>query len=242
MDALSLVLHSLQLQTQCPSSIVVADDGSGPDLRHIVGEFSDLPIVVSWQPDAGFRAARARNLGLSKLTDTYVIFIDGDCICPPQFIQNHLSLASPRKIVTGGRVLLTENETARILKRGLVTLDDMFSPVKFRSAPLGFFRDLNPRSTQGVKTCNLGLFLSDVLAVGGFDESYKGWGLEDSDFVERLLHNGLTIRNGRLRVCVAHLYHPEEKGKRLSPNTARLERVTNDPSCILPTRSLFVER
>jgi len=242
MDALSLVLRSLKQQTQCPSSIVVADDGSGPDLRHILGEFSDLPIVVSWQPDAGFRAARTRNLGLLKINTPYVIFIDGDCICPPQFVQNHPSLASPKKIVTGGRVLLTESETAHVLKRGLKPRDRIFSHTKFKSVPLGFLRDLNPKSTRGIKTCNLGLFLADALLVDGFDEGYTGWGLEDSDFVERLLHKGLTVRNGRLKACVAHLYHPEESGKRLSPNASRLERVMGDPSSVLPSQSVFGER
>jgi len=45
-----------------------------------------------------------------------------------------------------------------------------------------------------------------------------------------------------LKACVAHLYHPEESGKRLSPNASRLERVMGDPSSVLPSQSVFGER
>ena len=46
-------------------------------------------------------------------------------------------------------------------------------------------------------------------AVGGFNESFKSWGLEDSEFAVRALGAMATIRDGRYALAVLHMYHPE---------------------------------
>ena len=42
-----------------------------------------------------------------------------------------------------------------------------------------------------MKTCNLAAWRDDLVRVNGLDETYSGWGLEDSDLVIRLLHAGV---------------------------------------------------
>ena len=60
---------------------------------------------------------------------------------------------------------------------------------KFYSYPLRAFEALG----------NLGIWRSDFDRVGGFDETYRGWGYEDSDLVIRLLragvHSGPRVRH-----------------------------------------------
>jgi len=241
-EALALVLESLRQQTRSPDLIVVADDGSTPEIRYVVEKHAALPVTLAWQPDVGFRAARARNLAISRIQDGYVIFIDGDCLCPPNFVANHCRLSKCGRLLTGGRVLLSRPQTDDLMKCGPKKYSDQFSSAKFWYLPLGPLRDIKSQSSVGVKTCNMSLHLRDLLEVSGFDESYRGWGLEDTDFVERLIHSGLRVRNGRLGVCVAHLHHTEQSRDQYSVNAERLSEVVNDPNRIKPQRSIYLDR
>lgn len=48
----------------------------------------------------------------------------------------------------------------------------------------------------------------------GFDESYEGHGLEDSDFVLRLLRSGLKRKNVEYCSPVLHLFHDRKIAQR----------------------------
>jgi glycosyltransferase involved in cell wall biosynthesis len=241
-EALALVLESLRQQIRSPDLIVVADDGSTPEIRHIVETLAALPVTLAWQPDVGFRAARARNLAISRIQSGYVIFIDGDCLCPPHFVSNHCRLAKLGTLVSGGRVLVSPENTRELMQRDSREFSNLFSSAKFWSLPLGILRDLNKDSSVGVKTCNMALHMDDLLMVCGFDESYRGWGLEDTDFVERLIHSGLRVRNGRLGVCVAHLHHTEQSRDQYSVNAEKLANVVANRDCTEPQRSMLMDR
>ena len=58
-------------------------------------------------------------------------------------------------------------------------------------------------------------------AIGGFDESYVGWGGEDNDFIDRAGFFGGVYRFGYLPML--HLQHPPQPGK-LSPTTGAIRR------------------
>jgi predicted glycosyltransferase involved in capsule biosynthesis len=62
-----------------------------------------------------------------------------------------------------------------------------------------------------------------LIRVNGLDESYEGWGLEDSDLVIRLLHAGVRHKNARLAATVFHLWHPEQDRVSLADNQKRLD-------------------
>jgi len=241
-DALHLVLRSVAQQIVKVDQVIVADDGSTIETAAVIERWkTELPLAHAWQPDQGFRAARARNVAIEQATAKYLIFIDGDCVLPPWFIEAHLTLRREKSIVAGGRVLLSAEETASALARVSGALPS-FSHWKLKSWPLGVLRDLQPTQWRIVRTCNLGVSRTDALAVAGFDESYVGWGREDSDFVVRLLHAGCRIRQARLAASVVHLYHAEQPRDAVSRNDERFQRVLNDPSIILPQQSRLVSR
>ncbi|HKC45115.1 MAG TPA: galactosyltransferase-related protein, partial [Burkholderiales bacterium] len=65
----------------------------------------------------------------------------------------------------------------------------------------------------------------DLERVNGLDESYSGWGLEDSDLVIRLLHAGVRHKSARFAAPLFHLWHPENDRSRLADNQRRLDAV-----------------
>ena len=75
------------------------------------------------------------------------------------------------------------------------------------------------------KTCNLSAWRADLVRVNGLDESYSGWGLEDSDLVIRLLHAGVRHKNARFAAPVLHLWHRENDRSLLPENRRRLEEI-----------------
>ncbi|NCX23567.1 MAG: glycosyl transferase family 2, partial [Betaproteobacteria bacterium] len=72
---------------------------------------------------------------------------------------------------------------------------------------------------------DLALWRKDLLAVNGFEESYEGWGLEDTDLVIRLLRNGQKHRSGRFLTSLFHLWHPENDRSRLKQNQMLLDQL-----------------
>src|SRR5206468_325227 len=67
---------------------------------------------------------------------------------------------------------------------------------------------------------NLGVWRSDLERVNGFDESFVGWGYEDSDLVLRLFHAGVARKDGAFATEVFHLWHREARRDQESSNRA----------------------
>lgn len=241
-DTLNLLLESVVVQRQLPDEIIVADDGSDDKTRQICATWSSiLNIKHCWQPDNGFRAARARNLALLKSTHDLCVLIDGDCIIPRDFIQQHLRMLNDtKKIVAGGRHLLSKKKSKNVLREGKQSFASIFKHFKFMSVKLGGLRDLRPHFWQSARTCNLSFQRDLALTIKGFDESFKGWGLEDSDFVIRALNEGYQIRSARLGACVAHLWHKEQPKAKLVSEISKLHRLV-ESGLTRPAKSVLME-
>ena len=91
--------------------------------------------------------------------------------------------------------------------------------------PFGPLRRLRSRQWRGARSCNLGIWRSDLERIDGFDASYTGWGREDSDLLIRLLRSGLRRKDGRFATGVIHLWHPHVDRAQLAANDARLHAV-----------------
>src|SRR6201991_5311872 len=65
-------------------------------------------------------------------------------------------------------------------------------------ARLGPMRKIRPQYWWGARSCNLAVWRTDLGRVDGFDGSYVGWGLEDSDPLIRLLRAGINRKDGRV--------------------------------------------
>lgn len=243
-DALSAVLRALLDQTDMNFEVIIADDGSSESTRAAVGMFRDKVhatslkrLVHAWQPDDGFKASAARNMGVFASRGEYLIFLDGDCIPRPSFVARHRLLAEPGFMVSGSRVLLSEKFTRQLLSdrpqaahmRGMSywlmqrlsgNTNKVIPLLHFPDSPLRHYRSVK---WNRIKSCNLAVWRSDYAAVDGFDESFVGWGHEDADLVLRLARHGVRRKGGAFSTEVFHLWHRENTRSTESENRKRVE-------------------
>jgi glycosyltransferase involved in cell wall biosynthesis len=209
-DALAVVLEGYCGQSDQAFGLVVADDGSKEETAEVVRQFvrrAPFPLTHVWHEDRGFRAAAI-----------------------------HKQLAEPGYFLGSNRVLLSAGLTSRVLNqrlpihawRGVDWIQSWFRREVNRVLPLiqlpdGPFRKWTPDRWEGIKTCNFSAWRADLIRVNGLDESYEGWGLEDSDLVIRLLHAGVKHKSARFASTAFHLWHPEQDRMKLPANQKRLE-------------------
>ena len=71
---------------------------------------------------------------------------------------------------------------------------------------------------KGIRGCNMSFYKADCVSINGFNESFIGWGREDSEFVARFLFNGGEMRRLKFAGIAYHLYHPENPRTMLESN------------------------
>lgn len=234
--ALEVALRSTLGQTQLPDEIIVADDGSTHKTMELVESLakeSPVPIHHSWQEDKGFRLARSRNRALIKAKGEYIILVDGDVVLEKHFIEDHLKFRRPGYFIQGTRVLLNQSLSNQVLTRKRMEPGLCFRGVEnrkncLRSNLLAQLFSFCGNSLVGVKTCNFAFHKKDAVAVNGFNEEFIGWGREDSEFIVRLLNNGIRRQNMKFNGLVYHLYHPMNDRTRLQTNDQILQQTIDN--------------
>ena len=233
-EFLAVSLSSFQRQTDTRFEIVVADDGSDARTAEAIAAARTqtlVPIKHVRHADHGFRLSRIRNLAIGASVGDYLIFLDGDCFVLEDFIAWHRRLAVTGKFVSGKRSYLRPGLTQRIMAdavaprwgRGRWLWNSLGNqctrPAEFLALPDGAWRDRRASEWRKAQACNLGAFRSDIVTVNGFDNRYQAHGLEDSDFVLRLIHAGIARKLGDHGPVVLHLAHPRRGAGGPSPNT-----------------------
>jgi glycosyltransferase involved in cell wall biosynthesis len=240
-DALAAVLAGYRAQSDRDFEMIVADDGSTAETAVVINEAQTDGFNIGhvWHEDQGFRAAAIRNRAIAQTAADYIIFSDGDCIPLPGFVAQHRRMAEKGWFLSGNRILLSDGFSRRVLQDRLPVhawrsgrwLRAKISGEVNRWLPLlALPPDLALRKWpahrwEGVMTCNLSVWRKDLLAVDGLDESYSGWGLEDSDLAIRLLRSGVRHKSARFAAPVLHLWHGENDRGSLAENRRRLDEV-----------------
>jgi glycosyltransferase involved in cell wall biosynthesis len=226
--ALNIALDCLCRQNDSNYEIIVADDGSKTETKDLVKKYQKKfvgkkTIKYVWQEDRGFRLARIRNLAVKAASGEYLVFIDGDCLAPPTYLQKHRKLMEKGWMIRGQRILTSKDFTNKILEGDIDyknnkfwTFEDIFyNKIKgnfnrFSPAleiPILWMRKIAPKHWGSVRGCNMAIWKEDYIKINGSDEYFEGWGAEDSDLSVRLVNSGVRIKNGDFCSYVIHLWH-----------------------------------
>lgn len=234
-DRLKLVFAALEMQTFRNFEILIADDGSSPEvvaeLNRII-EKSQFPIKHLWHEDKGWRKNIILNKALMACSTDYVVFIDGDCVPHPRFLEEHFTNRAENTVLVGRRMFLSEFITKRLtekkIKRGYLQYTSMVLSFFLRMIKKGnhfengiyirspFIRKRINKKIKGIVGSNFSIHKKDLMEINGFDERflYPGAG-EDSDVRNRLKHKGINIKSVKFLAVQYHLYHKElERDKR----------------------------
>ncbi|WP_372808410.1 glycosyltransferase [Pontiella sp.] len=230
--ALGEILRRIECGTELPEQVLISDDGSGEETRALVDQWireSKLNIVHCWHEDKGFRKTRILNITLSRTTGEYVVYLDGDCLPMPCFIEDHRKLAEKGYFVQGRRAFVSE-EAVQGLLRHEVSFFSLFLHRKIRGLVKSFRFPvpvvIRNRRHKGLIGCNLAIWTEDLVAVNGYDEAYEGWGIgEDSDLCIRLYNKGLRRKFVYGRAIIFHLDHPPCSKDHVKKSLARLQEA-----------------
>lgn len=229
-EALALVLSALLTQSEKDFELMIADDGSDVRTKTIIESYTQrafFSIHHFWQENKGFRKSRILNKAIAAATGRVLIFLDGDCVPHSEFVAQHIALQDGKHYVAGRRVDLSEKLTHNLspakIEKGALNgiLSGMFqlwidSLRKTGSKPFHrAYMVRNPllrkmfgmEKVVDLKGCNFSVLREHMLAINGFDESYEGYGREDTDVELRLQNLGLKIRSAKNLCLQFHLWH-----------------------------------
>lgn len=227
-DFLKLIFAALEQQTFKQFEVVVADDGSGSDfvkeLNYLTINFP-FPVKHIWQEDLGWRKNIILNKAIVAAEGDYIIFIDGDCIPHPYFIQEHYENRKQKQVICGRRVTLTDKisntlNTNRIKSKNfhislyfpllVETLKGKETRIKqmLRTRNKTIRGWFGKDRIKGFWGCNFSIFKDDLLSINGFDERYIYPSMgEDTDLDLRLRNNGIFPYSKKYQLTLYHIYH-----------------------------------
>lgn len=221
-EALRLILDSLRVQSVQDFEIIISEDGTDASMRQFVEGYDWFCSYQHLtQSDEGWRKNRALNRAIVAAKTDWLIFIDGDCIVHPRFVEMHLHYAKPDRILLGKRVKLSSEVSQKLLDKSmsLCQLSKYMWKLLFNSKGCRyvdeglFFPYLlcwPMRSTRSLTGCNMSFSRQAILSINGFDEEYKRPAIgEDVDIHWRLKAKGYKSVSIRNRAIAYHLYHKE---------------------------------
>jgi hypothetical protein len=192
---LARTIDALNRQTLVPEQIVVADDGSETTPR----VSSSVPVSVVAQPDHGFRAAAARNLGARHATGEVLVFLDADTVPEPGFLAaltRHVAVC-PDVLAVGRR---RHADLSALPTGGDPAAAPRLPEPEWLRAGYAASRDLldaDGRSFRFVISAVLGCRRELFDDLDGFDERFVGYGGEDWDLGYRAWNAGAVLVHER---------------------------------------------
>ena len=166
------------------------------------------------QEHIGWRKERILNLSVLAARAEWLVFIDGDCVLHPEFMQSHIYNRMPGVMLAGKRVKLNQELSARVLKGEKPTL----WPYLFRRRGCRYVEEaFYCKAAQWIRRpvkhllgSNMSMWRDDLIAINGFDENYTlpATG-EDYDIEWRLQRYGCEIVSLRNLAVQYHLWHEE---------------------------------
>ncbi len=207
--------------------VIVVDDGSsdgtGEFIKHMEKKYDFKYIYLERVVESS--RSRARNTGINAAKGEIIIFLDGDILLKHNYLEELDKYFKINKdiILVGNRINLTEDVSFEEVSANGYYENQKFkldSINKFEIRHLSYLESSYNAECQlhpwlKVYTGNLAVPKKYLDELGGFDENFKGWGVEDIELGYRLYMAGAKIIISN-RIETFHQKHDKSGNLRIS--------------------------
>lgn len=216
---LAATLACLTGQSTPPDEVILVDDASAPPLGGLPG------VTHSIRREGPRHVQAARNLGLARATGEIVLLMDDDCLVREDYVARHLwrHARDPGHLVAGSVRRIDYHG-----QRAFWELPAVEGAVEYRTLERRAGLLLSGVAPWTLAPCsnNVSVARAALLGTGGYDEEYRGWGVDDVDLTYRLMAGGtpLLIDAGPEVFHQEHPWSPDERHGEEARNLACFAR------------------
>ncbi len=234
-EALELLLLSIKNQSVLPNEVIIADDGSKEETTELIKKFQanfPVPLVHIWHEDNGNQKPKIMNKAIAKAKYDYIIEIDGDIIMHKDFVKDHLTYAEKGIYLFGSRVNIQKDILKTIFDKKIIHFGFFAEGIKKRTRTVHFplfmkFAKIHEERSGKLRGCNMSFWREDFIKINGFNEGLVGWGIDDSEMIQRLHNIGIKGKRLKQTAIAYHIYHKEQDKNNLAINNA-IEKETTE--------------
>lgn len=224
-ECLEITLRSVASQSLNPTEfeVIICDDGSkNTGSLDVVKRYQNtMDIQYFYQPDRGFQAAKVRNRGLALARNPISVFLDAGVIlsehCLSAISKHHSQNFNTAIIgyVHGmdphpindelKQLCLSSTNPGKLINSSLIEEYPDTRERIYRDLDYDLSRFLAPWNQYWTALTTSPTRLA--LDIGGFDENFTEWGIEDLEFAFRLQQSGVEFA---LDSNVRGLHYPHD--------------------------------
>ncbi|MGC5776386.1 glycosyltransferase [Paenibacillus pabuli] len=213
-DLLKRTLLCLQHQEadEALFEVIVCDDGSSDNTKEVACSFEqDMDLRYCYQKDTGFRAGTARNMGLHLARHEICVYLDTGVLIGSDFVHSVIAFHRSHENTVGLGIVhgMNQKDDQHPIAKFLHSIASSEHPEACLSSPMlraypdsrqmqfDFYEyDMDRSSAPWLYFwTSMASVETDLLRkLGGFDESFHGWGHEDVELGYRLWKAGAHFR------------------------------------------------
>lgn len=222
LSTLPLTLTSLDVQTQKPKRVIVADDGSCDGtidwLDSLPDNYYAFDLSYVTHKHAGYALTSIENLASSFIDSGRILLTNADLIHLKDSVRNHGEMGKDK--IAGGlicEISMPASKTVRCSDiRDFPKLKDIFENNTGKLTNREYYiRDVK-RNFYGIWGGNFSVAYELFAKVNGFNEEYHSlYGGEEADLIQRLLKAGGTPA-WAYNSTAYHLAHPSRQYGRVA--------------------------
>jgi len=176
--------------------VIFSDSNSSVTLENNLKNISYLSNIKYRVINTKNELSTKRNFGIKNSKSDKIILIDDDCFPKDKFLENH-------------NFTLEKNKNKKMINSGIVTFDkDLINESNFirykdqRHRNLDFVYNNNDKlNLHNIVAMNLSCYKSDIIEHNlWFDEDYKTYGLEDTQFALDALKKGFALKTSNAAI------------------------------------------
>jgi len=180
-NALLNLSRGLSFNELKPDELIVVHMNEAP---YSLGELPFEVRSIGFTSPINCPLAAARNKGADVARFDRLIFLDVDCIPAKDFISHFNNAWRDDSLLSG---------TIRYLSAEATDKTDVFDSLYEYSRPDPIRSDLRRLPYELFWSLNFGCCIDIFRKIGGFDESYLGYGAEDTDFSFAARHENVPL-------------------------------------------------